>query len=324
MTFILRIAARLAALLVVAAAGPACAQAWPAKPIRIVVGFAPGGAADVTARLLGQRIAESLGQPVIVENRPGAGSSIATERVVTAPPDGYTLLLMSSAAAVQAAVRPDLPFRLERDLAPVTVVVAGSNVLVVHPSVPARNVKELIALARARPGKLNFGSGGIGTPSHLAGELFNQMAKVQIVHVPYKGGAEQVTATVSGQTDLSFPSVTGALPLMSAGKLRALGVTRARRSPIAPDVPTIAEAALPGYDYALWYGVLAPAATPREIVGRLHGTIVAAVAQPQLKAALEKQGLEPGTGTPEELAALVRREIAQTAALAKAAGLKLE
>lgn len=307
------------------AAGPVPAQNWPVKPVRMVVGFGPGGAADVTARLLGQRLAESLNQPIVVENRPGAGSSIGTERVVKSPPDGYTLLLMSSAAAVQAAVRTDLPFQLERDLAPVSLVVTGTNILVVHPSVPARNVKELIGLARERPGILNFASGGVITPSHLAGELFKLMAKISIEHVPYKGGADQVTATVSGQTDLSFPNIAGALPALEAGRLRALGITRrSQRSPLLPAVPTLSEAGLPGYDYVAWYGVLAPTGAAKDIIARLHAAIVRAVDTPQLKTSLEKQGLDPGANTPEQFAALIRDEIAQTARLIKSTGLKLK
>lgn len=324
----MRVAGAISALTAMLAAlppGSAPAQSWPMKPIRMVVGFGPGGAADVTARSLGQRLAESLGQPIVVENRPGAGSSIGTERVVTSPPDGYTLLMMSSGAAVQAAVRSDLPFRLERDLAPVSLVVTGTNILVVHPSVPARSVKELIGLARSRPGILNFGSGGVITSSHLAGELFKLMARVSIEHVPYKGGAEQVTATISGQIDMSFPNITGALPALGANRLRALGVTRkAKRSALLPAVPTLSEAGLPDYDYVAWYGVLAPAGTPRDVIARLHAAIVRAVDAPQLKASLEKQGLDPDTNTPEQFATLVRNEIAQTAKLIKSTGLKLK
>jgi tripartite-type tricarboxylate transporter receptor subunit TctC len=248
----------------------AAAQSYPVKPIRIVVGYAPGGAVDFTARLVAQKLPEHVRQSVIVENRPGAGSTIGTERVASAPPDGYTLLLMPTTAVVQSALRTNLSYNLERDLQPVSLVASGPFVLVVHPSVPARNVKELIALARSRPGQLNCASPGIGSANHLAQELINTMANVKLAHVPYKGGNEAAVATASGHVDLSFPSVAGALPLIQAKRVRAIAVSGLKRTPLLPELPTLDEAGVPGYDYTAWYGIVAPAGVAKDIIARLN------------------------------------------------------
>jgi tripartite-type tricarboxylate transporter receptor subunit TctC len=300
------------------------AQPYPAKPIRMVVGFAAGGATDATARMVSQKLSEQLGQPVVVENRTGAGGSIATERVATSPADGYTLLLMPASGAIDSALRSKLPYDLERDFAAVSLVVIGAYVLVAHPSVPARTVAELTALARARPGKLNYGSAGVGSTMHLAAELYKLMARVDVVHVPYKGGADSVVANAAGQVDMSFPTLTTAVPLINAGKLRALAVTTVKRASLAPKIPTLDESGLKGYDRNGWFGVLAPAGVPKDIVARLNAVIAKAVNTPEMKESLARQGFEPQTGTPEAFAALIRGEIATNKKLIKLAGIKAE
>ena len=301
------------------------AQHYPVKPIRIVVGYGAGGGADVTARMVGQKLSEHLGQPVVVENRLGASGSIATARVAASPADGYTLLMAVSGDTVLPALRAKLPYDLERDFAPVSLVTIGPYLLVVHPSVPARNARDLITLARSRPGKLNYGSAGVGGGVHLAGELFKLMAKVNIVHVPYKGGsAESVIAVAVGQIDISFPNITAALPLLEARKVRSLAVTSAKRASLMPSIPTLDESGLPGYDRSTWYGLLAPAGVPKVIIAQLHAVIDKVVNAPEMKESFNKQGAEPQTNTPEQFAALIRSELAQNASLVKLAGLKVE
>jgi tripartite-type tricarboxylate transporter receptor subunit TctC len=304
--------------------GAAFAQSYPAKPIRLVVGFPPGGSNDVIARIVAPKMSEQLGQPVVVENRPGAATSIATAWVAKSPADGYTLLLIASSTAVQSALRSNLPYDLERDLTPVSMVAVGGFVLVVHPSVPARNVKELIALARSQPGKLTYGSPGVGSTNHLAGELFSMSAKVSMLHVPYKGSAETSVANASGELALSFPSIPAALPLLGSGRLRAIAVTSARRSSLMPQIPTLDEAGLPGYDYAGWLAICAPTGSPREIITRLNALLGKVVNTAEIREAIAKQGFEAQTGTPEQLAAHIRREIAKNVQLIARTGLKAE
>ena len=298
------------------------AQSYPVKPIRILVGFVPGGAVDFTARLVGQKLSESLGQPVVVENRAGSSTAIATERVATSPADGYTLLLIPTSTAVQSALRNNLPYDLKRDLAPVSLVSIGPFVLVVHPSLPARSVKEFIALARSRPGKLDYGSPGVGSANHLVGELFKLTTKVNIVHVPYKGSGEAVIAAATGEAPVSFASVAGALPLL--GRLRALAVTSAKHVSSLPSVATLDESGLPGFDYSAWYGVSVPAGVPKDIIVRLNAALGKIVQLPDVREALNRQGFEPQSGTPEQFAALISREIEQTAKLIQLTGLKVE
>ena len=306
------------------AAADASAQRYPAKPLRMLVGFTSGSGTDVTARMLAQRLADPLGQSVIVENRAGAGGGIAIEAVTRSAPDGHTLLLMSSSGTTLSALRSQLPYDLERDLAPISLVATGPLILVVHPSVPARNVKELVALARAQPGKLSYGSSGVGSATHLAGELLTHIAKVNIAHVPYKGTSDSVVATAAGQIEMSFNSVTGTLALLEARKLRPLGLTSAKRSPLLPAIPTLAEAGVAGYDRSTWYGVLAPAGVPKDIIARLNAVIGQTVNTPEMRDALGKQGFEPQTGTPEQFAALIQAAIAQDVKLIKSSGLKAE
>lgn len=304
------------------ATGDARAQAYPAKPIRMLVGYVPGGAVDFTARLVGQKLSEKLGQPVVIENRPGAATAIATERAAKSPADGYTLLLIATSTAVQSALRTNLPYDLKRDLAAISLVSIGPFVLVVHPSLPARNVKDFVALARAQPGKLDYGSPGIGSANHLAGELFIMHTKIRLVHVPFKGSGEAVVATASGMVPVSFSSIAGALSLLESGRLRALAVTSAKRVSLLPALPTMDESGLPGYDYFAWYGVSTAAGVPKEIISRLNAAL-AAVA-PEMRDALYKQGFEPRSSTPEQFASMIHREIEQTAKLIALTGLKAE
>ncbi|MBI4191762.1 MAG: tripartite tricarboxylate transporter substrate binding protein [Betaproteobacteria bacterium] len=301
----------------------ASAQSYPNKPVRIVAGSAPGGGNDTISRLLAPKLSEYLGQPVIVENRPGASGVIATERVALSPPDGYTLQMIVSSTLIVVALRADLPFDLERDLAPVSLASSLSLVLMVHPSVPARNVKELIALARSRPGKLDFGSTGVGSAAHLAGELFNSMAKIKLVNVPYKGSAGAVVATVAGEIPISFPSLSAALPLLGTGKIRLLAVTSAKRSSLTPSIPTLDESGVPGYDHTVWYGVLAPAAVPKDILAQLNAAILK-LNTAEMKEAVIKGGQELQTSSSAQFAAFIRSEIAKNAKLIKLIGLKPE
>lgn len=302
----------------------ASGQAYPVKPVRILVGYPAGGAADLSARTVAPKLSEHLGQPVIVENRPGASGAIAAERVATSPADGYTLLMMPDAATIQAALHAKVPYDLVRDLTPVTLVAIGPYVLVVHPSTPARNAKELIALARKWAGKLNYGSAGIGSTAHLAGALFNLLANVNVVHVPFKGGAESVVGAASGQVEMTIASVTPTQPLVASGRLRPIAVTSAKRSALMPTTPTLDESGLHGYDFVGWYGLLAPAGVSKDIISRLSTTLAKAANIPEIIEAFNRQGRELQTTTPEQFAALIRREIARNEELVKLTGLKAE
>lgn len=300
------------------------AQSYPVKPIRMLVGQGPGGAADTTARIVAPKLSDRLGQPVVVENRTGAGGSIAIERVATSPADGYTVLLMNAGGTIHSALRTNLPYNLERDLAPVSLIADSNFVLVVHPSVPVHNAKELIALARSRPGTFTYASAGIGSSSHLATALLGFMAKLNLVHVPYKGGAAAAAANASGQVDMGFASVTAALPLMNAHKVRPLAVSSTKRSAVIPSIPTLDESGLPGYDRSSWFGVLAPVNVPKDIIARLNALIVQIVDTSEVKELLVKQALEPRATTSEQFAAIIRREIAQNVKLVALTGAKAE
>jgi len=302
----------------------AAAQTYPVKPIRMLFGYTAGGAGDVSARMLAQKMSENLGQNVLVENRPGAGGAIADEAVARALADGYTLLYAAGSMAILPSLRPKLPYDVERDFAPVSLVVITSFALSLHPSVPVHDVKTLIALARTQPGKLAFSSPGVGSSAHFAAELFKMMADVKMLHVPFKGPPEATTAVVSGEIDIGFPSVTGALPFIATHRLKALAVSSAKRAPQLPAVPTLGEAGLSGYERAGWNGVLVPAAVPKDIVTRLNAAIVKCVNTPELKEAFLKQGLEGQTTTPEQFSTFIRRELAQNAKVAKFAGIKPE
>jgi tripartite-type tricarboxylate transporter receptor subunit TctC len=299
-------------------------QSYPVKPIRLIFGYTAGGAGDVSARMLAQKLSEMLGQQVVVENRPGAGGAIADEYVARSPADGYTLLYAAGSTAILPALRPKLPYDVARDFAPVSLVVMTSFALALHPSVPVQDVKTLIALARSQPGKLTFSSPGIGSSSHFAAELFKMMADVKMLHVPFKGPPEATTAVVSGELDIGFPSVTGALPFVATNRLKALAVSSAKRAAQLPAVPTLSEAGLTGYERAGWNGVLAPAAVPKDIITRLNAAIVKIVGTPEIKDAFSKQGLEAQTNTPEQFTAFIQRELAQNAKVVKFAGIKAE
>jgi tripartite-type tricarboxylate transporter receptor subunit TctC len=296
------------------------AQNFPAKPVRILVGFSAGGGTDVTARMLAQKLSEYLGGSVIVENRPGSGGMIATEAVAKSPADGYTLLMVAAADVVQPALRAKLSYDLERDFAPISNVVVVPFALVSHPSVPAKNVKELIALARSKPGRLNYASSGIGSSAHLSNELFNSMAKVNITHVPYKGVAEGVTALASGQIEMIFGSFPATLPLYEAGTIRMLAVSTLKRTSVMPSLPTVDESGVPGYERYGWYGVIAPAGVNKDVIGRLNAGIVKVVGMPDMRDLFVRQGLDPQTNTPEQFAAFIHTELVQTAKLIKASG----
>jgi tripartite-type tricarboxylate transporter receptor subunit TctC len=289
-----------------------------------MVGFAAGGASDITARMIAPKLAETLHTPFIVENRGGSGGLIATEAVSKAPPDGSMLLLMPAADAVQPAVRSRLPYDLERDFTPVARIVTGPWFLVVHPSVPAKSVKELVALARAQPRKLNYATSGVGSSAHLSALVFSSLANIEMVHVPYKGTSDGVTATAAGETDMIFASIPASKPLLAAKKIRVLGVSTRNRTELAPEQPTLHEAGVPGYDRSGWYGILAPAGVPRDYVTRLSATIARVVDTREMKEAFNRQGLEPATTTPEEFGRFIRAEIAQNVKVVKSAGIRID
>lgn len=302
----------------------AFAQPYPWKPIRLIVPFAPGGSNDTMSRIVGQKLGENLGQQVVVDNRAGAGGNIGSEIVARSTPDGHTLLMGSSPLAVNASLFRKLPFDPVKDFAPVELVAGTNYVLVDHPSVPANSVKELIALAKKKPGQLNYSSGGVGSPLHLAAELFKAMTGTQMTHVPYKGGVPAVAAVLGTETQLVFGSLVTVLPHVKAGRLRALGVTSAQRSTLIPELPTIAEAGVPGYELINWYGLLAPAGTPHAAIARLNEHIARILQLPDVRDKLLSQGLEPLGGTPQQFAAYLRADVAKWAKVIKELGLRSE
>ncbi len=302
----------------------AYAQSFPARAIRLVVPSAPGGGADITARIIAPKLTELLGQQVVVENRAGAGTMIGGEVVARAAPDGYTLLLGISTLAINPAMYKKVPYDAPRDFAPVSQLVSLPNILVTHPSLPARTVKELIAFARPRPGQIHYASAGVGTNPHLSVELFLSMTGLRMVHVPYKGSGQGIVDVVAGHVPVMMPSILAGLPHAKGGRLRALGVTSAKRAGGAPQVPTIAEAGVPGYEAVQWFGVLAPAGTPREIVARLHGDIVRTVQAADVRDRFAGDGADPVGSTPEEFAAFLRAETTKWAKVVKDAGIKPE
>jgi tripartite-type tricarboxylate transporter receptor subunit TctC len=293
---------------------------YPSKPVRIVVGFSAGGPSDILARLVAQKLGELLGHRFITDNRPGASGMIGAELVAKAPPDGYTLLMVPATHSVNPSLYPKMPFDTVRDFTAVGLVAEGPFVLVVHPSLPVKNVKELIALARARQGQLNYASAGVGGLPHLAGELFKSMTGVQMTHVPYKGAAPATVELVGGHVPIMFNNMLSAVPHIKSGRLRALAVTTSKRSRALPDIPTIAESGVEGYDVSGWYGVLAPAGLPPDVLGRLNGAINRAVLQPEVIKQLANEGIDAMTSTPDEFATRIRTEIAKWAAVVKASG----
>jgi tripartite-type tricarboxylate transporter receptor subunit TctC len=315
------------ALLLLAAAltAPALADVYPSKPIRFVVAFPPGGGTDIIARTVAQKLSERLAQQVVVDNRPGAGGNIGTDIVAKSAPDGYTMLMGSAGPlAINASLFKTMPFDPIRDLAPVTLAASTPNVLVVHPSLKVSTVKELIELAKARPGQINFASSGFGTPAQLAGELFNSMAGVKLVHVPYKGASPALADLLGGQVQVMFSTMPPALPHVKDGKLRALAVTSLKRSPAAPELPTMDEAALPGFEANTWHGVVLPAGAPDAIIARLNREIVAILHAPDVVERLSAQGAEPVGSTPEEFAAYIKSETAKWAKVVRESGATAE
>jgi tripartite-type tricarboxylate transporter receptor subunit TctC len=314
----------LAALMLACGASMAFAQTYPGKPIRMVVGFPPGGGVDINARLLGPKLAEYLGQQIIVENRPGAGTNIANELVARAAPDGYTVLINTAALVINMSLYKKVAYDAMRDFAPLSLFSMAPNILVVHASVPVRSVKEFVALAKASPGKLNYSSAGSGTTQHLAGELFNLRAGTKIVHVPYKGSAPSITALISGEVDLTYANIPAISAHVKSGRLRPLANLGPKRSDQLPEVPTMREAGIKGVEVVVWYGVLAPAATPRDIVVKLADAIARAARSPDTRQKLQDLGAEPVGNTPEEFSKLLREELVRWAEVVKVSGARAD
>jgi len=307
------------------AAGPAtAADVYPSKTIRLVVPFAPGGGSDIVARLLSPKMTEALGQTVVVDNRAGASANLGAAMVAKAAPDGYTLLLANANYTINPSLFKSLPFDPVREFAPVALLANVTNVLAIHPSIPAKSVKELISFAKAHPGQLNFASPGNGTSSHLAGELFRQVAKIEVVHIPYKGATPAITDLIAGQVSFTMASVLSVLPYAKQGRLRMLAVTTAKRSGALPDIPTISEAGLPGFEVSNWYGILATGGTPRPAVDRLNSELARIARVPDLAEKLAAQGADPATGTPEEFERFIQAELKKWAAVVRSAGINTE
>src|SRR6266850_4818516 len=304
--------------------GPAPAQAqdaYPSRPVRLILPFPPGGGTDILGRLVAERLAARLGQPVVTDNRGGAGGNVGAEAAARAAPDGYTLLFAATTLAISPSLYAKLNYDPFRDFAPISLVATVPNVMITHPSVPARTLQEFIALAKAKPGEMNFGSGGNGTSNHLGGELFNMVAGVKLVHIPYKGVNLAMNDAMAGNVQLVLIGITAAAPQIKAGKLRALAVLAPQRSAALPDVPTAAEAGLPGFDVTTWYGLLAPGGTPRQVIARLNVELVRTMNEPDLKERLAGMAAEPRTSTPEEFAAYIREEAARWGEVVRKAGL---
>ena len=314
----------LAASLLLAMSGNAArAQGdFPTKPIRLVVGFTPGSVADITARVLGNRMGQILGQQIVVENKTGAGSNLAAEFVARAPKDGYTLFLPGSANIANATINPNLPFDIVKDFAPIGLVNAAAVILVVHPSLAVNNVQELIALAKSKPGELSYASTGIGSAPHFSGELFMQRTGTKLVHVPYQGSPQAATDLLAGRVQVMFSPATAVISLVQDGKLKVLASAGSKRASILPDVPTMIESGMPDFDTAIWFGLMAPAGTPREAVDKLARALREAVKSPDVVAAWRPQGVDPLDGGPDELARLIASELKRWGAVATAAGLK--
>jgi tripartite-type tricarboxylate transporter receptor subunit TctC len=299
----------------------AAAETFPARPIHLIVGFSAGGSTDSVARLIGKGLSDQMGQPVVVENRPGAGGEIALQYVSKAAPDGYTLLLVTASSSTLGLVRK-VPFDIERDFAPIAEVAVSPQILTVNPSLPAKDVAQLVALARKEPGKLTYGTSGVGTPSHLAGVMFDQIGKVTTTHVPYKGSSENILAVAAGNISMSYTDATSVLPLLQAGKVRAIGVTTAQRVSFLPDVPTLDESGLKGLILPLWFGVSAPANTPQAVVQRLGAAIQKTMSTPVMKVSLNKLGIEPQYAGVDAFKAFIHGELKKNAELIKLSGMK--
>ena len=303
---------------------PAAAQSWPTKPVKIVVPFGPGGPADVYARIVGQGLTEAFKQQFVIDNKPGAGALIGTEVAAKAPPDGYTLLMMSNTHTVNETLFARKPYQLMRDLIPVAPVNSSDLVMVVYPSVPARTLQEFVALAKAQPGKLSYASSGPGTPYHMAGELFKSMSGTDILHVPHKGSAEARNNVMGGHVQMMFDAVTAMKGAIDAGEVRALATTGLQRSPVLPNVPTVNESGVPGYEATIWLGIMAPRDTPKDIVDRLNAEIAKVVARPEIRDAWARQGAVPMTMTPDQFGAFLKQDIDKWAKVIKTSGIQIQ
>jgi len=312
------------ALTLALAVAPALAQNYPSHPVKVVVPYAVGGSADVYGRVLAAKLSEAMGQPFVIENRPGGGAVIGTDAVAKSAPDGYTVLVMSNTHTVNETLIPKKPYDLMRDLAPVTGINSQDLLLVGSPNLKANNLKELLALAKKEPGKLNYASSGPGTPYHMAGELFKHMAGVDIVHVPHKGSDQARTAVLGSQVDLMFDAISTIVGQVNAGKLKALGTTGNHRSPVTPNIPTIAEAGVPGYEATIWLGLMAPAATPKPVLEQLSAAVNQIINAPDVKNNWAKQGAVPMGMTPDEFGKFLREDIAKWSKLVKDTGMKVD
>ena len=313
-----------AALTALAVAAPATAQTFPKKPIRLVVPFAAGGPGDFVARLIAPKMTETLGQTVVVDNRGGANGIIATETIAKAAPDGYSLLIISAGFTVNATLYTKLPYDPIKDFAPISLANSGPAIVVVNPNVPVKSIKDLIAYAKTQQGKINYASSGIGAPSHLAVELFKTMTGTEMSHIAYKGMAPGMVDLIAGQVQVAFPTISAALSHVRTGRLRGLAVTSSQRSPAATELPTISEAGVPGYEASNWYGVAAPAGTPRAIIMRIHNDMAKAIATTDVKEKMLAQGMDAVSRTPDEFSAYIKSEIGKWAKVIKAAGVKQE
>jgi tripartite-type tricarboxylate transporter receptor subunit TctC len=305
-------------------AAPASAQGYPSKPVRFILGQAVGGGQDIISRALAQKLTETMGQSVIVDNRAGAGGTVAAAIAARAAPDGYTVLIVSSTFSINPALYRNLPYDPQKDLRPVTLFAKTPFVLLLHPSVPVKTVKELIAYAKERPGQLNYASGGIGNSGHLAAELFSSLAGVRMTHIPYKGTGLAMPDLLGGRVQILFNSLIQALPYVKRKQLTVLAVTTTARSPLLPELPTIAESGLPGYEFSSWYGLTVPAGTPRTIIDRLNAEVVRALKDPEFRQQLSRDGSEPLGTTPEEFGAFLAAEMKRWAAVVKSSGMKAE
>jgi len=318
--------ARIAFVFLVAflAAAAARAQTWPSKPIRYIVPFPPAGATDITARIMADKISGPLGQSVVVENRPGAAGNVGTEFVARSAPDGYTILQLTVAQSISATLYTKINYDVERDLAPAAMVALVPNVMIVHPSVPAKSVAEFIALAKAKPGKINFASSGSGTSIHMSAEMFKMLTGVNIVHIPYKGSGPALADMLGGQVDVMFDNLTSSIGHIRSGKLRALAVTTVTRYPELPELPTMQEAGVPGYEATAWFGIVVPRGTPRDAIVRINGEVNKALAQADVKEKLAQQGALARSWTPEEFGSFIHNEVVKWAKVVKASGAKVE
>ncbi len=316
---------RVTALILLCLAAPAAlAQAWPTRPIRYIVPFPPAGATDILARYVADKLTPALGNTVVVENRPGAAGNVGTDFVAKSAPDGYTMLMLTVAQTISETLYAKLPFSLSRDFASAALVARVPNVMEVHPSLPSKTVKEFIALAKSKPGQINYASSGSGTSIHMSAELFMMMTDVKMVHVPYKGSGPALIDLISGQVSIMFDNLTSSIAYIKSNRLRAIAITTAKRYPGLPDLPTVAESGVPGYEASAWFGVVVPAGTPRSVIARLNTEINRAITPPDMRERFEQQGAIAAPGTPEEFGEHIRSEVAKWAKVVKASGAKVE